>query len=144
MRLIKAAAFAEQNADADLGADLEAVAKFEKAFAEAMSNDFNTAVAISQLYQLADAILASKSGSDQRAMAQALKEHAAILGLTLQDTRNDIDLDTGKKLMDLILTLRQEARGRKDYASADLIRKSLSQSGINVMDSASGASWEIG
>ena len=46
--------------------------------------------------------------------------------------------------MDLILTLRQEARGRKDYASADLIRKSLSQSGINVMDSASGASWEIG
>lgn len=144
MRLIKAAAFAEQNADADLGADLEAVSKFEKAFVEAMSNDFNTAVAISQLYQLADAILASKSGSDQRAMAQALKEHAAILGLTLQDTRNDIDRDTGKKLMDLILTLRQEARGRKDYASADLIRKSLSQSGINVMDSAGGASWEIG
>ena len=70
---------------------------------------------------------------------------SSIFTVILWDVaRNDIDLDTGKKLMDLILTLRQEARGRKDYASADLISKSLSQSGINVMDSASGASWEIG
>lgn len=143
MRLIKAAAHAAQD-DIGADADLPQIKQFAAAFAEAMSNDFNTAVAISQLYQLSDAILASKSADDQRAMASALKRHAAILGLSLQDTRTDIDRGTGKKLMDLILTLRQEARGRKDYASADLIRKSLGETGINVMDGAGGASWEIG
>jgi cysteinyl-tRNA synthetase len=45
-------------------------------------------------------------------------------------------------LVDLILQLRSDARGRKDYASSDLIRKSLTDIGINVMDSAAGVHWE--
>ena len=60
----------------------------------------------------------------------------------MTDTRQELDTATGAKLIDLILTLRKEARERKDYASSDLIRKSLTEIGVNVMDSADGATWE--
>jgi cysteinyl-tRNA synthetase len=68
--------------------------------------------------------------------------YAQVLGLTLRDTRKEIDSDAAGKLVDLILQLRSDARGRKDYASSDLIRKSLTDIGINVMDSAAGVHWE--
>jgi cysteinyl-tRNA synthetase len=116
--------------------------KFKTNFADAMNNDFNTAIAISSLFQLADQIFQSKSKEDQAALALVLIEHSKVLGLTLEDTRTAIDTATGHKLMELILTLRQEARGRKDYASADLIRKTLTDIGINVMDTSGGVSWE--
>jgi cysteinyl-tRNA synthetase len=54
----------------------------------------------------------------------------------------EVDSPLGGKLIDLLLTLRQEAKAKKDFASSDLIRKSLTDLGINVMDTAAGASWE--
>ncbi|MBS1999528.1 MAG: cysteine--tRNA ligase, partial [Cyanobacteria bacterium SZAS LIN-2] len=65
-----------------------------------------------------------------------------ILGLTLADTRTEVVSPLGGKLVDLLLTLRQEAKAKKDFASSDLIRKSLTDLGITVMDTPAGASWE--
>jgi cysteinyl-tRNA synthetase len=115
---------------------------FKNEFVEAMNNDFNTAVAISQLYQLADSIAQTDEEADKHYLANTLVHYARVLGLTMVDTRKMIDTATGGKLIELILTLRSEARLRKDYASADLIRKSLTEIGVNVMDSAQGAAWE--
>ncbi len=75
-------------------------------------------------------------------MATLLVKYARILGLTLDDTRTEIDSPLGGKLIELLLTLRQEAKAKKDFASSDLIRKSLTDLGINVMDTAAGANWE--
>jgi cysteinyl-tRNA synthetase len=44
--------------------------------------------------------------------------------------------------MELVLELRKEARGRKDYSTSDLIRNKLAELGINVMDTAHGQDWE--
>jgi len=152
-RLVRAAVHADSgdhdqsNKNNGGGAEVSAEAKKEeetfcKNFAEAMNNDFNTAVAISHLFQLADVINKSKNEHDRKQLATTLVRYADILGLTLEDTRLEVDSPLGGKLIDLLLNLRQEAKAKKDFASSDLIRKSLTDLGITVMDSAAGASWE--
>jgi cysteinyl-tRNA synthetase len=151
-RILRAAALATPEASHDSdngssGAEISSEARalektFTDGFAEAMNNDFNTAIAISQLFELADAINKSKDKGAQRHLASVLIKYAKVFGLTLQDTRKEVDSPLGSKLIELLLTLRQEAKAKKDFASSDLIRKSLTDLGINVMDTAAGASWE--
>lgn len=123
--------------------DLASIHEFHKNFVEAMDNDFNTAVAISHLYGLADLIFQSKDESERGKLASALKAYAGVLGLTLSDNRRDLDSKTSEKVMDLVLELRQTARSKKDYATSDLIRNELAKAGINVMDvTGGGTTWE--
>jgi len=143
-RLLKAASFANlEVSDKPPGKEAQGAAeKFKLDFADAMNNDFNTAVAISHLYQLSDIIAQNAESADKHYLANTLVHYAKVLGLTMKDSRQDVDTALGAKLIDLILTLRSEARARKDYASADLIRKTLTEIGVSVMDGAGGATWE--
>lgn len=143
-KLIKAAAESD-SADGN-GKPSEQAQKLAETFksdlCEAMNNDFNTAVAISHLFQMADHISQSKDATDRQYLASTMRSYAQVLGLSLADTRKEIDSEAAGKLVDLILQLRNDARARKDYASSDLIRKSLTELGINVMDTAGGVNWE--
>ncbi|MBZ0185542.1 MAG: cysteine--tRNA ligase [Candidatus Obscuribacterales bacterium] len=117
--------------------------EFRTAFQESMDNDFNTAQAVSHMFGLADRIFNEKDPTKQATYARLLRQHAAILGLTLADTRKDLDSTTGKELIDLVLELRQNARGKKDFQTSDLIRDKLVKLGISVMDGSHGqATWE--
>ncbi|MBI2810801.1 MAG: cysteine--tRNA ligase [Candidatus Melainabacteria bacterium] len=144
LRLVRAAALdAEIDQNGDVPAKVrDAVAEAEKQFSEAMDNDFNTAVAISALFSLADKVFQTKNSAEQKAYAAALVKLAKVLGFTLADTRREIEPETAKGVMDLVLELRKNARENKDYATSDLIRKELAQLGINVMDAPGGATWE--
>lgn len=144
LRLVRAAALdAELEQNGDVPAKVrDAVAETEKQFSDAMNNDFNTAVAISALFSLADKVFQTKNPSEQKAYAGALVKLAKVLGFTLADTRKEIEPETAKGVMDLVLELRKNARESKDYATSDLIRKELAQLGINVMDGPAGATWE--
>lgn len=120
----------------------EALSKFHNDFIEAMNSDFNTAIAVSVLFDMADRVFQTSDARRSR-YAHALRKYAQVLGFTLTDTRHQIDTKTTSKVLDLILELRQSARERKDYATSDVIRSRLSQLGISVMDTTSGAnSWE--
>ncbi|HEY9678248.1 MAG TPA: cysteine--tRNA ligase [Drouetiella sp.] len=147
-RLVRAAAFYRSHKDANgnsgepSAAVKKAVADAEKAFSEAMDNDFNTAVALSVLFGLADKVFQTKVVAEQIAYAGTLEKLAQVLGFTLADNRTDLEPEAARKVMDLVLELRKNARANKDYATSDLIRNQLSQIGINVMDTPSGASWE--
>jgi cysteinyl-tRNA synthetase len=44
--------------------------------------------------------------------------------------------------MDAVVAIRQDARGRKDFALSDQIRDKLASAGVNVNDTKSGATWE--
>ena len=44
-------------------------------------------------------------------------------------------------LMKLIISLRADARNRKDWASSDLIRDSLKELGIQLKDGKEGTGW---
>jgi cysteinyl-tRNA synthetase len=145
MRLVRAAALNAQNESngGDVPAKIAgAIAEAQKQFTEAMDNDFNTAVAISALFSLGDKVFQTKDAAEQSAYAGALVKLASVLGFTLADTRTEIEPETAKGVMDLVLLLRQNARENKDYATSDLIRNQLAKLGINVMDSPAGASWE--
>ncbi|HEY9785448.1 MAG TPA: cysteine--tRNA ligase [Candidatus Obscuribacterales bacterium] len=134
-------AFTAQRAK-ELG-DRREIAQFAREFGQAMDNDFNTAVALSQLFALADKIYQSKDEEERKDLARALKFYAGVLGLTLTDKRQELDSRTSSKIMNLVLELRQAARSKKDYATSDLIRNELAKAGINVMDTTGGgATWE--
>lgn len=150
-RLIRAANFSQvENENGNhsvISPDSEKVEKqFRADFEQAMNNDFNTAIAISLLYQLSDHILAlkDKQVQDRNHLSALLKEYAAVLGLKLTDRRKVVDTETSEKLVELLLDMRQKAKANKDFATADTIRKSLTDIGISVMDTPSGANWEAG
>ncbi|MBI5173410.1 MAG: cysteine--tRNA ligase [Candidatus Melainabacteria bacterium] len=150
-RLIRAANLSQvENENGNhsvISPDSEKVEKqFRADFEQAMNNDFNTAIAISLLYQLSDHILAlkDKQVQDRNHLSALLKEYAAVLGLKLTDRRKVVDTETSEKLVELLLDMRQKAKANKDFATADTIRKSLTDIGISVMDTPSGANWEAG
>ena len=47
-----------------------------------------------------------------------------------------------ERLMTAVLELREAARGRKDFATADAIRDRLAEAGIEVRDGGDGRAWE--
>ena len=49
-------------------------------------------------------------------------------------------LDT---LVDDLLAQRQEARARRDFATADAVRDRLTAAGVSVEDSADGPTWSL-
>lgn len=116
--------------------------QFRQAFIEAMDNDFNTAVAISQLFGLADKIFVEKDEKKQEGYATVLVQFARLLGLTLVDTRKQVDSQTVEQIVNLVVELRQNARSNKDYATSDLIRQRLTNAGVNLMDSGGQTTWE--
>lgn len=145
---------AMKSAEEATAAPLAAMAKTEKdGFYEAMSDDFNTALALSHMFALAKeinvyyhAVTTGKSTFDavNFAAAQAAYEDMAeILGI-LQDEAPEAAKDDGllDGLMELIIELRQQARANKDWASADKIRDGLKELGISLEDSPTGIRWK--
>jgi len=71
----------------------------------------------------------------------ALETLTTMLGiLGLEFKKPSIDLNT-EKLIELILELREEARMRRDYTTADKIRLKLAELGIIVEDTKEGPRW---
>ncbi|MBX3138577.1 cysteine--tRNA ligase, partial [Candidatus Obscuribacterales bacterium] len=120
----------------------ETTKQFRAAFIEAMDNDFNTAVAISQLFALADKVFVEKDEAKRQGYATVLVQFARLLGLTLVDTRKQIDSHTVEQIVNLVVELRQNARSNKDYATSDLIRQRLTDAGVSLMDTAGQTTWE--
>lgn len=119
------------------------IADAEAQFTEAMNNDFNTPQACAVLFALSDQATQSKDPASAKAFAKALQRLAGVLGLTLTDTSQQVNNDSAKGLVDLVLQLREQARTKKDYAASDLIRDRLASLGIKVMDvKGAAATWE--
>lgn len=111
-------------------------------FVEAMDNDFNTPIAVSVLFAIADKATHCPDASVQANYRALLRHLSYVLGLTLSDTTRQVDSMTGGSVLDLVMELRAKARANKDYASSDLIRDHLQKLGIKVMDGKDGATWE--
>ena len=66
---------------------------------------------------------------------------ADILGLEQEDAGGSGDGDRTDGLMEVICTLRSEAKANKDWATADLIRDRLTELGVQIKDGKDGTSW---
>ncbi|MEG6512628.1 cysteine--tRNA ligase [Desulforamulus ruminis] len=129
-------------------------------FEKAMDDDFNTALAISVFFELAKEINILVNGMGDKispeavlAMEQAhdlVKEFNRVLGvlkedpvsgkLVLETSGEDDGLTEG--LVQLIIKIRQEARSKKDWSTADTIRDGLKELGIILEDTPQGVRWK--
>ena len=60
-----------------------------------------------------------------------------------EEVPNDAHAALTEQLMDLILEVRQDARQRKDWETADKIRDQLEQLNVELQDSRAGTTWKI-
>jgi cysteinyl-tRNA synthetase len=124
------------------------VAAYRRLFLEALNEDLNTPQAIAVLFDLAregNQVLAA-GGITEAARAEItafLDVHAAgILGLAAGDDRPQGTSRTADDLVGLLITLRNEARARKDWATADAVRNGLTALGIVLEDKKDGTVWK--
>ena len=109
-----------------------------------MDDDFNTRDAIEAMFSFArdtnrmmGAKELSKKGAEN-ALA-LLREFDTVLGILPQDSESDSVMDA---VMDILIDIRAELRKRKAYDLADTIRDRLTEAGISLEDSSSGAKWK--
>ncbi|NWO06331.1 MAG: cysteine--tRNA ligase [Alteromonadaceae bacterium] len=120
---------------------------FDRQFAEAMDDDFNTAGAIAVLHQVANEINQFRRDGDAeqaRRSAAVLVRLGGILGLLQQSPDAFFQADTGELSaadIEAMIQARAEARKAKDFAEADRIRDELLEKGIILDDSREGTSW---
>jgi cysteinyl-tRNA synthetase len=130
-------------------ADKELEAKVQKLtseFDEFMDDDFNTAKVLANIFELVPVIngikdkhisAAALSGDTIRQLQQKLKIYIEdIFGL-----KNEIAGDDGKLdgVLQVLITMRKEAKNRKDYVTSDKIRNELASLGILLKDEKDGS-----
>lgn len=122
----------------------EQMANTRRGFEEAMDDDFNTAGALSSLYELVRTInqtRAENGTTEQLAPAQALlRELCGVFGLTLE-VADRKDSAAADPFVQMLVELRLELRKQKLYALADQVRNQLSQNGVVLEDTKEGTTW---
>lgn len=124
-----------------------------KGFHEAMNDDFNTGLATGALFDLArsintySAIIDTGVTVDAAAVNKAyetLKIITDVLGILEKEWNDDNAASDGdyQALMDVILSVRQEARKNKFYQVSDSIRDKLGVIGIIIEDTPTGVRWK--
>ena len=109
-------------------------------FKAAMDDDFNTAVAVSVLFDLASEI----NKSADVALARELKTLAGVLGLLQRDSNEFLRATVGEgevvnvAEIEVLIEQRKVAKANKDFAQADAIRAQLLEMGIVIEDKAGG------
>ena len=124
------------------------VRSFEQKCYTAMDDDLNTPVAIAHLFELAKVINLVNDGKESLT-EEDIKWLQSFLNtfvydiLGLKDEKSEDNSELIGYLMETILRIRQEAKDRKDYATADRIRDELSKLNIVIKDTKEGATWSF-
>ncbi|MBQ4347068.1 MAG: cysteine--tRNA ligase, partial [Firmicutes bacterium] len=133
-------AASEQNIKAS--EDISAFEKFRKDFERAMDDDFNTADAVTAIYELVRAInLAIReeaSAEYVKAGTALLDELCGILGISADENKTESSDDA---VIEELIAARTAAKAQKDYKTADEIRDRLNAMGITVKDTKQGVQW---
>lgn len=122
-------------------------ALFDKCI-EAMCDDFNTPMVIADLFEITRLVnlVADKKETISKEDKQLLKEHFAVVFndiLGMKNEQTDNSLHVIDSLMQVVLSLRSEARANKDWTKSDMIRDALAKAGIIIKDGKDGASWTM-
>lgn len=120
---------------------LDQIANFHNQFIEEMDDDFNTANAISVLFEvskLANYYLMEKNTSTVviRKFLETFEQFFNVLGLELtKDQLLDEEIEQ-------LITKRNEARKNRDFHTADQIRDQLKEMNIVLEDTPQGTRWK--
>ena len=115
-----------------------------KRFADAMNDDFNTPEAIAALFDLASEVNRAQ-GDERMQLASTLKGLAATLNflqrdptIFLQEGSRGNDSGLSAAAIEEQIAARVSAKQAKDFAKADLIRKTLLEQGVVLEDKPGG------
>lgn len=139
----------------------EKMGRFKEAFEKAMDDDFNTALAIAVWFDLAKEInvyLNKLKTGKTRVSLELLREAEELFttfnhvlgilnedpdsGKILLEENTSADNELVEKLIELIIDIRQQARKKKDFDTADAIRDGLKGLGIIIQDTPQGVKWK--
>ncbi|TYL47723.1 cysteine--tRNA ligase [Marinomonas sp. IMCC 4694] len=129
-------------------ADTYTPTDYTQRFEDAMNDDFNTAVAVSVLFELVRELNKAKTEAPEKAtlLAAELAALAELLGLLYQDPEYFMQNGTvseGLNDADIQGLIEERAQARKDknFARGDEIRDELLSQGIELLDSREGTTW---
>ena len=118
---------------------------------DAMNDDLNSPIVIAHLFDAARTINSVKDGKATISL-EDLKElqdvfHTFIFDiLGMKDEAASAGNNSNEafgKAMDLLLTIRQQAKANKDWATSDKIRNELTAIGFEIKDTKDGAEWKL-
>lgn len=120
---------------------LEEAKSFISGFDEAMDDDFNTADAIAEIFELVKFANVHAGADCSREFLQALKEEIIMLsdicGLIVEKKQEMLESD-----IEALIEERQAARKARDFKRADEIRNELLAKGIILEDTREGVKWK--
>ncbi len=119
----------------------QAVGELRAKYEAAMEDDFNTADAVSAVFEV---VKLANSTADQDSsreyteyLIETLETLCGILGIITRRRKETLDEEVEK-----LIARRQQARKAKDFALADQIRGQLSSMGIILEDTREGVKWK--
>lgn len=123
---------------------LDKINQFKLEFEKEMDDDFNTANAITVLFDLTkEANIYLNEAQTQTKVIDTIQETMAdmleVLGITLQNEEELLDEE-----IEALIEERNEARKNRDFARADEIRDLLKEKKIILEDTAQGVRWRRG
>lgn len=128
-----------------------ATAEMVTNFELAMDEDFNTALAMGEIYKLVGHVNRFLTQEkliqvDQVALGvvyQSLIKVCMVLGIyTELESMTNGNTRLVNQLMELVIDIRNDSRLRKDWVMADKVRDRLYEVGIELRDTPSGTNWE--
>ena len=135
---------AAAKAEAITGAEEEGLAAFDalrEKFEAAMDDDFNTADAISVIFEMVKRANITVTEESSKAYITRVKELLEklldVLGLLSERKEENLDAR-----VEALIAERQTARKEKNFARADEIRNELTEMGILLEDTKEGVKWK--
>ena len=128
---------------------LEEVSTLREKCEEAMSDDLNSPIVISHLFDSAKLINSIHDGNNKISETD-LKELQDVWHLFVEDilglqTSNEHGGNNAayQQAVDLLLNIRLDAKRNKDWATSDRIRNELTQIGFTIKDTKDGFEWSL-
>ncbi len=117
-------------------------------FVNALCDDMNTPLAVTQLHRLAGEARGATPGATQNELKRTLRASGMLAGLLAQTRRRFMQAYPRRAVVDeakvtSLINARTAARKAKNFAESDRIRDELAAMGVVLKDSRDGTTWEI-
>jgi len=120
---------------------IDSLNKYREKYIQKMDDDFNTADAITVLFELSKDLNTNLNvNSSKEVVSKALgvlRELGAPLGILQKSTKGSLEDE-----IEALIEARQKARKEKNFAEADKIRDDLKARGIVLEDTPQGVRWK--